>query len=333
MRWPGASADSWTPLRVSAILPPMGLAAAPAPRPTSASSAQGPRAPSPPDGWPRTASPSSCWSGASGPTARRCGPGSRTSSCGRVREWLWRPDDRAGCRGPADRRARLRRLGADVERRRRLDGPVRGAVASQHAVRLPAALDRGHRGRLAADLRGARAVLPADRAGVRHLRVSTAIRPSRAPTIRCRRCGCASGASASRGRTTTLGWHWWPGSNAIATRPYGRLRACTDRGSCMFGCPERGEVLAGSHALAGRRSRSVCGSSRARTRSGSRPIARGRATGVVYVGPDGGEHRQRAKVVIVAANAVGTPWLLLVLGVARATRKGWPTRAASSAAG
>jgi len=36
-----------------------------------------------------------------------------------------------------------------------------------------------------------------------------------------------------------LGWHWWPGSNAIATRPYGRLRACTDRGVCMSGCPER----------------------------------------------------------------------------------------------
>ena len=39
--------------------------------------------------------------------------------------------------------------------------------------------------------------------------------------------------------------------------------------------------------------------------------ARGRATGVVYAGPDGGEHRQRANVVILAANAVGTPWLLL----------------------
>ena len=47
-------------------------------------------------GWRRTASPSSCWSGATGPTARRCGSASRTSSCGRVREWLWRPDDRQG---------------------------------------------------------------------------------------------------------------------------------------------------------------------------------------------------------------------------------------------
>ena len=144
-----------------------------------------------------------------------------------------------GCRRPADRRARLRRLGADVERRRRLDGAVRGAVASQHAVGLQAALDRGHRGRLAADLRGVGAVLPADRAGVRRSRVSTAIRPSRAPTypmppLRLREWGVRLARAHN-----DLGWHWWPGSNAIATRPYGRLRACTDRGSCMSGCPER----------------------------------------------------------------------------------------------
>ena len=39
--------------------------------------------------------------------------------------------------------------------------------------------------------------------------------------------------------------------------------------------------------------------------------ARGRATGVVYADEERREHRQRADVVIVAANAVGTPWLLL----------------------
>src|SRR6266566_2118318 len=26
-----------------------------------------------------------------------------------------------------------------------------------------------------------------------------------------------------------LGWHWWPGPNAIATRSYGPLSACTQR--------------------------------------------------------------------------------------------------------
>ncbi len=107
-----------------------------------------------------------------------------------------------------------------------------------------------------------------------------------------------------------LGWHWWPGSNAIATRPYGRLRACTDRGSCMFGCTERAKSSpdlthwpdAGALGV-----RLVTRAHAVRIETDSR----GRATGVVYVGPDGGEHRQRANVVIVAANAVGTPWLLL----------------------
>src|SRR5712692_8096050 len=35
-----------------------------------------------------------------------------------------------------------------------------------------------------------------------------------------------------------LGWHWWPAPNAIATRPYGELRACTQRATCMWGCVE-----------------------------------------------------------------------------------------------
>src|SRR6266545_3486615 len=35
-----------------------------------------------------------------------------------------------------------------------------------------------------------------------------------------------------------LGWHWWPAPNAIATRPYGALRACTQRATCMWGCVE-----------------------------------------------------------------------------------------------
>ena len=35
-----------------------------------------------------------------------------------------------------------------------------------------------------------------------------------------------------------LGWHWWPAPNAIATRPYGPLRPCTQRATCMWGCVE-----------------------------------------------------------------------------------------------
>ncbi len=35
-----------------------------------------------------------------------------------------------------------------------------------------------------------------------------------------------------------LGWHWWPAPNAIATRPYRSLNACTQRATCMWGCVE-----------------------------------------------------------------------------------------------
>lgn len=33
-----------------------------------------------------------------------------------------------------------------------------------------------------------------------------------------------------------LGWHWWPASNAIATRPYGALKPCVQRAACLFAC-------------------------------------------------------------------------------------------------
>ena len=35
-----------------------------------------------------------------------------------------------------------------------------------------------------------------------------------------------------------MGWHWWPAPNAIATRPYRALNACTQRATCMWGCVE-----------------------------------------------------------------------------------------------
>ena len=193
------------------------------------------------------------------------------------REWLWRPDDRQGCWGSADRRARLRRLGADVERRRRLDGPLRRTVASQHAVRFQAAVDRGHRGRLAAHVRGFGAVLPAGRAGIRHLRAQ---RRSRVP-----RNGLpdAAGASARVGRP--------PCARAQHAGVALVARIKRDRHAAVRTAPGvhrpgvvhvrlsgAGEVLAGSHPLA-RRRRARCAARDASTRGrhrDRRPWARDR---------------------------------------------------------
>jgi len=108
-----------------------------------------------------------------------------------------------------------------------------------------------------------------------------------------------------------LGWHWWPVDAAIATRPYQGRGACNLCGPCDLGCPLRARastdvtywplaVESGAEVRTGARVASV-------TVDGS-----GRATGVVYLTPDGGEHHQTADVVILAANGVGTARLLLM---------------------
>ena len=51
------------------------------------------------------------------------------------------------------------------------------------------------------------------------------------------------GEMVARGHNQ-LGWHWWPGSNAIATREYGNLKPCVQRGTCMWGCPDGAKASA-----------------------------------------------------------------------------------------
>ncbi|MCE2510951.1 MAG: GMC family oxidoreductase [Acidimicrobiia bacterium] len=118
------------------------------------------------------------------------------------------------------------------------------------------------------------------------------------------------GMAAARGMDR-LGWHWWPGANAIASRRHGSLQACQRRGTCMVGCPENAKatpslthwpsaLAAGARLVSGARVAQV-------------PLdERGRARGVVYLDRDGNEHLQQAQVVILAANAVGTARLLLL---------------------
>ena len=118
------------------------------------------------------------------------------------------------------------------------------------------------------------------------------------------------GMAAARGMDR-LGWHWWPGANAIASRPHGGLQACQRRGTCMMGCPENAKanpslthwpnaLAAGARLLTGARAAEI-------------PLdANGRATGVVYLDADGVERLQQAQVVVLAANAVGTARLLLL---------------------
>jgi choline dehydrogenase-like flavoprotein len=108
-----------------------------------------------------------------------------------------------------------------------------------------------------------------------------------------------------------LGWHWWPGPNAIATRPYGPLRQCTQRATCMWGCVEGAKasvdrthwpqnLALGVRLITGARVRRL------------EVDARGLVTGAVYVDRRGAERFVKAAVTILAASGVGTPRLLLL---------------------
>lgn len=107
-----------------------------------------------------------------------------------------------------------------------------------------------------------------------------------------------------------LGWHWWPGTNAIASRDYGLQKQCVRYGICRMGCREgaKGSADVTLFPIALRHG--------ARLITGAR-VARitldnsGLANGAVYL-RDGKEHFQAAAVVIVACNGIGSPRLLLM---------------------
>lgn len=108
-----------------------------------------------------------------------------------------------------------------------------------------------------------------------------------------------------------LGWHWWIGPNAIASRAYGGLNPCARLGVCTTGCPEGAKatvdithwpdaIEAGARLITGARVREITMN------------AGGLADGVVYVDRGGETHRQQAGIVICCANGIGTARLLLL---------------------
>ena len=112
------------------------------------------------------------------------------------------------------------------------------------------------------------------------------------------------------GAFNALGWHWWPSDTAIATRDYEGRAACVNLGPCMTGCAKGAksstDVTYWPVALrAGVQLRTHC-----RVRE---VLVDGddRATGVVYFDAQGTLRTQRAHVVILACNGVGTARLLL----------------------
>ncbi len=118
------------------------------------------------------------------------------------------------------------------------------------------------------------------------------------------------GRKAAEGMNT-LGWHWWPAPNSIPTRDYGNLKQCVRYGTCLTGCPEGSKasydlvywpaaLKAGAKLITGARVREI-------TTNGV-----GLASGATYVDRRGVDRHVTADVVILAANGVGTPRLLLM---------------------
>lgn len=106
-----------------------------------------------------------------------------------------------------------------------------------------------------------------------------------------------------------LGWHWWPGSNAIATKAYGRQGACVQRGACMWGCVNKAKASPDITHWPDLLEQGVTLITNA-TATEIETDARGRASAVVYVDGGGVTRRQRGDIVVVTANGLGTPRLL-----------------------
>ncbi len=113
-----------------------------------------------------------------------------------------------------------------------------------------------------------------------------------------------------------LGWHWWPGANAIVGYKHQTLEPCARWGTCEFGCPAGAKasfdliylpqaLKAGARLQTGARVRKIT------------TDAEGLATGATWIDTDGRQHHQPARTVVVCANGVGTPRLLQLSASAR----------------
>lgn len=110
-----------------------------------------------------------------------------------------------------------------------------------------------------------------------------------------------------------LGWHWWPTDGQVITRDVGHRKACNGCGPCELGCPREARssaditywplaVAAGVELITGATVVRLLFD------------APDRAAGVVWLDDAGAEHRIEAQTVVLAANGIGSPRLLLTGG-------------------
>lgn len=108
-----------------------------------------------------------------------------------------------------------------------------------------------------------------------------------------------------------LGWHWWPGNQAIPSQKTTYLEGCARYGVCEWGCPHGAKAsfdLAYMNDALRNGATLITGARVSRVTTN----AQGHATGVEWIDRDGALHHQSANAVVLAANGIGTPRLLLM---------------------
>ena len=107
-----------------------------------------------------------------------------------------------------------------------------------------------------------------------------------------------------------LGWHWWPSDTTILSQDYEGRSKCVNAGTCDLGC------AAGAKASVDITYWPILQRKRVelKTRCRVREITlknNGMANGVIYHDSEGNVQEQKAEIVIMACNGIGTPRILL----------------------
>lgn len=107
-----------------------------------------------------------------------------------------------------------------------------------------------------------------------------------------------------------LGWHWWPADSTILTIPYEGRQACNNCGPCDIGCTRQAKASADVTYWP----KALKLGAKLKTHARVREITvsgNGLVDGVVYHDSEGAVRKQKAKVLVMACNGIGTPRLLL----------------------
>ncbi len=107
-----------------------------------------------------------------------------------------------------------------------------------------------------------------------------------------------------------LGWHWWPSDAAILSQPYDGRDKCLNLNPCSSGCSQGAKSSTDITYWP----QAIRSGVELRTRCRVREVTlneHGMANGAIYYDADGQECFQKAEVVIMACNGVGTPRILL----------------------